>query len=357
MKTSQELIRIETLLNEQLSALVHTIDQEGLYPKSFLRLLGNLGYFSVQTLSEAEMETKFLQLIEATAKHCVSTAFLIWCQITLIRYIRASQNEFLQQHLLPALERGECLGGTGLSNAMKFLSDMEPLRLKAVQVNGGYRVSGTLPFVSNLGSDHWFAFMAETADSDPIVAVVPCHAAGLELQERRLFIALNGTATYCCYFHEVFIPPEWILADPAHSFVKKIRPGFVLSQSAMGLGLTQAAVQLMNRFSHKQKKANSYLPLQPEVADQRQKWLHNRVYDLARSLSQKGEISFRDIVQVRLEAAELALETAQAAFLHSGGTGYIRGNEVERRVREALFFAIVTPAVKQLRKELSCSVA
>lgn len=355
MTASPDLVRIESLLNEQLSPLVPAIDQEGLYPESLLRHLGHAGYFSVQNRPQPETETAFLRLIEETAKHCVSTAFLVWCHLTFIRYVLASQNDRLRRRLLPALERGESLGGTGLSNAMKFLSEMEPLRLKAVRTRGGYRVSGTLPFVSNLGPDHWFGFMAETEDRLPIVAAVPCRAEGLRLEERRFFIALNGTATYCCHFHGVFVPEEWVLADPADPFIRKIRPGFVLSQSGMAIGLTDAAVRLMRRFSNKQGNINSFLPFQPEHAERRMTHLRARIYGLAAALDRPNEVSFQEILRVRLEAAELALETAQAALLHAGGAGFIRGSEVDRRVRESFFIAVVTPAVKQLRKELTCS--
>jgi alkylation response protein AidB-like acyl-CoA dehydrogenase len=47
--------------------------------------------------------------------------------------------------------RGETLGGTGMSNPMKSFAQIESLLLKATPVDGGYRINGTLPWVSNLG--------------------------------------------------------------------------------------------------------------------------------------------------------------------------------------------------------------
>jgi alkylation response protein AidB-like acyl-CoA dehydrogenase len=55
---------------------------------------------------------------------------------------------------------------------------------------------------------------------------------------------------------------------------------------------------------------------------------------------------------VRAHASELALRAAQSALLHAGARGYLMSSDVQRRVRESHFVAIVTPALKHLRKEI-----
>ena len=40
-------------------------------------------------------------------------------------------------------------------------------------------------------------------------------------------------------------------------------------------------------------------------------------------------------------------------MLHLGAKGYLQNNAAQRRLREAYFIAIVTPATKHLRKELA----
>ena len=52
-------------------------------------------------------------------------------------------------------------------------------------------------------------------------------------------------------------------------------------------------------------------------------------------------------------ASELALRAAQSALLHQGARGYLMSSDVQRRVRESHFVAIVTPAIKHLRKEIA----
>jgi hypothetical protein len=40
-------------------------------------------------------------------------------------------------------------------------------------------------------------------------------------------------------------------------------------------------------------------------------------------------------------------------MLHCGARGYLKSHRAQRRLREAYFIAIVTPATKQLRKMLA----
>ncbi len=66
---------------------------------------------------------------------------------------------------MPASSRsGEILGGTGLSNPMKSFFGIEKLKLKGRKVEGGYVVRGALPWVSNLGPDHFFGTIFERED-------------------------------------------------------------------------------------------------------------------------------------------------------------------------------------------------
>jgi alkylation response protein AidB-like acyl-CoA dehydrogenase len=56
---------------------------------------------------------------------------------------------------------GARLGATALSNPMKYFSDLEVLRLTGERLDDGYRVRGSLPWVSNLTDDTLFACMRE----------------------------------------------------------------------------------------------------------------------------------------------------------------------------------------------------
>jgi len=60
-----------------------------------------------------------------------------------------------------------------------------------------------------------------------------------------------------------------------------------------------------------------------------------------------------DVLDARAQTSELALRASQSALLHQGARGYLMSAAPQRRIREAHFVAIVTPATKQLRKMLA----
>src|SRR5258708_36604619 len=62
---------------------------------------------------------------------------------------------------------------------------------------------------------------------------------------------------------------------------------------------------------------------------------------------------WRHVLALRLNLGEASVAAAHTAMLHCGARGYLKSHRVQRRLREAYFVAIVTPATKQLRKMLA----
>jgi alkylation response protein AidB-like acyl-CoA dehydrogenase len=82
-----------------------------------------------------------------------------------------------------------------------------------------------------------------------------------------------------------------------------------------------------------------------------------RTYRLADQLTNCAGMAdpqlIREVIQTRITGAELSLRAAQSAMLHAGARAYVHGSAPERKLREAYFIAIVTPALKQLKKMLA----
>lgn len=345
-----DIAGLDGLINQLHHAATH-IDHAGTYPESILRSLGSAGAFQVSDSSPAEARLRRLQLIERLSTACVSTGFLVWCQTAAIQYVTTSDNAYLQSFLLPGLEAGTILGGSGLSNPMKHLSGMETLRLRATRVDGGYTINGTLPFVSNLGPDHWFGLAAEIHSPHYIMAMIRCDVPGLTLRNHQDFAGLNGTRTATCYFHDAYVPDAWVLSHDAKSFIARQRPDFLISQSGMGLGLASASLEGMCRVQSKQEGTNAYLNVQPGPLQEQLTDLRQRIYRLAGDPNAGAYIE--DARRMRLESALLALKAAESEILYRGAAGYLKKSASMRRLREALFIAIVTPAIKHLYRDLA----
>ena len=144
---------IGEIVAHELRPLVRRIDEEGLYPESVMRSLGAAGAFAHHTLAPDTQGSGLSAAVDAMAEVagvCVTTAFCVWCQDALGWYLAQSDNPAPRDRYLADVASGRQLGGTGLSNAMKAFSGIEPLALKGRKAAGGYQVTGRLPFVSNV---------------------------------------------------------------------------------------------------------------------------------------------------------------------------------------------------------------
>lgn len=341
--------KYERILKKELSPIASAIDEEGYYPETVLRALGNAGAYQISGLTYEEEISQRLGLIDLAARSCVSTSFLIWCHTTAISFISNSDNAYLKETLLPLMESGEVLAGTGLSNPMKYYAGMEAVRLTAERHKNGYTINGILPYVSNLGSGHWFGIIAQVNEKQRIFAMVNCNSPGLTLTEHKDFAGLNGTRSFTCRFKDVFIDEQGIVSHSADEFVKTIRSSFILTQTGMGTGLIKASLDTMQKCIKKQNQTNQYIGVSTEHILEELNAVQQKVNDLFES---SLEINFTDAVQIRLHGAELALKSAETAMLYQGAAGYLRKSDSMRRLREALFIAVVTPAIKHLKRML-----
>ena len=123
---------------------------------------------------------------------CGATAFMAWCQNTLVWYAANSDNPEARRQIRfgDSLPADEILGGTGLSNPMKSFFGIEKLKLKGRKVEGGYVVRGALPWVSNLGPDHFFGTIFEREDEP----AAPQRRAGHRDVPRRLLQSRDHAA-------------------------------------------------------------------------------------------------------------------------------------------------------------------
>lgn len=350
------LAAVREVVQRDLVPIVGEIDRDGLYPETAMRALGAAGAYGRHLpgygAGEPDLTAAF-RAIAAAGEYCLSTSFCMWCQDAFAWYIWASDNASLKARLGDKVASGEILGGTGLSNPMKTFFGIETMRLKGRRVEGGYLVKGALPWVSNLGPDHWFGGVFEREDGRPVMALISCAGEGVKLVDGGAFVALDGTRTYGIQLRDAFIPDTDILADPAEAYVKRIRLGFVLMQVGMGLGLARGCIRLIREVEGSLGHVNRYLDVQASDLDARADALEREVETLAVDPFDPDPAIWRRAVAARLAASELAVDAAHNAMLHCGARGYVVTGEAQRRLREAYFVAIVTPAMKQLKKMLA----
>lgn len=352
---------VRALADGPLAELADDIDRRGIYPKSVLQRLGELGGLSahINTPEHTADYGLAIRAMTEISRVCGATGFMVWCHDVCGVYMQQSGNPHLMGDALARHNRGDTLGATGMSNPMKTFAGIETFLLHAKKVDGGYSVNGTLPWVSNLGPDHYFGAVADVENLEPTAAttevmfMVQCDASGVELRNCPSFSGMEGTNTWAVRLTNYFVGEAQLIADPVRPFIGRIRAAFILLQTGMGLGVTQGAIDSMWTVERTLGHVNEFLDDRPDDLQAELDDLTARIMALATTPFRSDNEFVIDVLDVRAHASELALRAAQSALLHQGARGYLMTSSVQRRVRESHFVAIVTPAIKHLRKEIA----
>lgn len=350
---------VQAIAQGPLKQQVEVIDR-GLYPQAILRDLARVGAMSAHLDTDTHTADYGLaiQAMAEVSRVCGATGFMMWCQAVCGLYLQRSGNPALTGRVLQAHLSGEGLGGTALSNPMKSYAQIEGMLLRARAVEGGYRVSGTLPWVSNLGPRQYcgaIASLESGSSSEPheIMFLLHCDAPGVEMRECPSFSGMEGTGTYALRLTDHFVGADQLIADPTRPFIASIRAAFVMLQCGMAVGVTQGAIDSMWAVEGQLGHVNQFLEDRPDALQAELDELTARVMKLAETPFDTSKEFFIDVLDARAHGAELCLRAAQSALMHQGARGYLLSSDVQRRVRESHFVAIVTPAIKHLRKEIA----
>lgn len=349
--------RVRALVDTELTPLTAAIDQEGLYPEAFMRALGKTRAFAAALPADsgglglgigAQIDS-----IAEVGRECGSTAFLTWCQSTCAHYLRHAPNAAVRARYLNAVASGELLAGTGMSNTVKHLAGIENIHLRARRDGDGYVVSGALPWVSNIGEKHLAIVAASVEDGGYVMFAVPGDAPGVTLRPCPEFSGMEGTQTLNIRMKDVHVAPEDVLAHPAqfNDYIRAIKPGFVLAQTGMGFGIIEGSLRTIRESNVTTAHVNQFLDDQGDDLARETQALQANAQRVA-ELADQGVAAPIDVLRLRLAVSELTLRAANSAVLHAGAKGYLMRHPAQRRQREAVFVAIVTPALKHLRKEI-----
>jgi alkylation response protein AidB-like acyl-CoA dehydrogenase len=355
------LDRVREIARGPLARDAERIDRQGHYPRDILESLGRAGALGVHLDCNGTDFVGAIRAMTEAGRVCGSTAFMMWCHDVCGLYMEQSGNPALSGAKLDAHARGATMGGTGMSNPMKTFARIESMLLKARAVPGGYKVSGTLPWVSHIAKNHYLGAVAAVVDAHGAVVddqhevmfILDCDAPGVELKHCPTFSAMEGTSTWSVRLTDVFIDADHVIADPVRPFIGRIRAAFILLQTGMGLGVAQGSIDSIWQVEDQLGHVNEFLDDRPLALQAELDDLTARIEKLAETPYATGNDYLIDVLDVRAHASELALRAAQSALLHHGARGYLMSAAPQRRVRESHFVAIVTPAIKHLRKEMA----
>lgn len=292
-----------------------------------------------------------VEAIAAVSEHSLAAGFVFWSQRTFIEYLLQGLNDGLRERLLPQLLSGDRAGATGLSNAMKFLSGIEELQVKASQSGASFQIDGKLPWVTNLqpsGFDVAVAVQGEDGSS-AFIASLSSDDEGLHRSADLDLLGLRATSTAAITINSVRIAADRILDRDAKAWLPKVRPAFLGLQCGMSIGLAQRSIVETER----QLTSGRDILVAPVKA--LAKDLFRTQALLFEGLSDRSfESRPAPLFRLRIRLAELAADAVQLELSAAGGKAYLSqpGRDFQRRLREVAFIPVITPSLVQLKTAL-----
>lgn len=291
------------------------------------------------------------EVIRDIARECMSTAFSVWANRMTIEYLLTAGTAYATAAVQPLLA-GEVLGVTGMASAFKDASGCGSLELTAVPVEGGYELSGPIRWASNLYEDSLMVTAARTDRGDKIIVALPLKRPGLTVGAHFDLLALGSTASSYLSLQEVFVGAEQVLTDDFTGFLGKVRPTFLVLQTAMCLGLARTCLEQTKLGL---TGINSVFTADADMVAGKLALAEAMLSSLATAVGSQRQPSKPELLTLRLSAAELASSAAALEVRTAGGKGYVSCTDASRRYREAAFIPVQSPSESQLRWELGCT--
>ena len=258
----QVLEDVGIIARELLAKEANRIDREGYYPLDIMAELAEAGAFGVHLDCYGSRFGLSIAAMQEISRHCGSTGFLTWCHDVCGLYMEQSGNPALKARLTDHIG-GRSFGGTALSNPMKSLAGIEPMLLRAKKVVGGYRVTGSLPWVSHINVGQYCGAIAAVERDDgsrshEIMFLLDIDER-IELKPCPTFSGMEGTSTWGIRLNDHFIGEDNLIADPASPFIARIRAAFILLQAGMATGIVQGSLDSIKEVEPVLGHVNQFL--------------------------------------------------------------------------------------------------
>ncbi|OMC25027.1 acyl-CoA dehydrogenase [Mycobacterium colombiense] len=317
--------------------------------RSFTRL-GEAGLLGIGAPGNIDNRLPAMaEVIRLISGACMSTGFSLWAHRMAIEYLLTAATEFSNAAVAPLLS-GTVLGVTGMAAAFKEAAGCGSVELTATSVAGGYRVSGPIRWASNLYTDSTMVTAVRTDAGEKLIVALALGTPGVVVGEHFDLLAMGSTASSYLNLDGAYVPAEQVLSRDFDGFLQAVRPTFLVLQSAMCLGLTRTT---LDQARLGLDGVNAVFADDVDRVTQKLIGAEATLAKLAVAVGGVEPPAKRELLSLRLAAAELSSASADLEIRTAGGKGYASRTPASRRYREAAFIPVQSPSEGQLRWELA----
>ena len=342
-----KLFEIEAWLQSEIEPRAQIMDSAPSTLFQAFKQLGDRNWLALRLPSaqgglgwDEHIYSQFQVLI---ASYSGALAFLTTQHHSAIRMIGSSSNQRLKATLLPSLISGDMGTGVGFSQLRRRGTPM----MSARPMNGGYALSGTVPWVTGLGCFDGFICGASLPDGQILMGWVPLTQAPapstLMLSEPMSLAAMASTQTVEVRLQDWWMDSHQVIAIHESDWLQQKDQENTLHHGFYALGAARGALKLL---ANAQAQFSMDTESQQAIAlfHEDYQWYETQMLNL---LPHRQDCPDR-CIQAKADAIHFAGRCAQAAIAISGGGANHMTHPAQRIYREVLAFTVFgqTPAAK-----------
>jgi alkylation response protein AidB-like acyl-CoA dehydrogenase/rubredoxin len=342
--------RIREFAEEEVKPIAFMLDQENKFPSEAVEKLAQMGMMGIPYSKEyggAGLDViSYAIAVEELSRVDGGTGVILSAHTSLGTYPIAAfgSKEQKQKYLVP-LAKGEKLGAFGLTEENAG-SDAGGTETTAVLDGDHYILNGEKIFITNGGeADIYIVFAVTTPDigTRGISAfIVEKGWEGFSFGKHYDKMGIRSSVTAELIFNEVKVPKENLLGKEGDGFkiAMSTLDGGRIGIAAQALGIAQGAYE--NALEYSKERIQFGKPICQnqiiafKLADMATKLRAARmlIYSAA-ELKENHEHYSMEAAMAKQYASDVCLEIVNDALQIFGGSGYLKGMEVERAYRDA----------------------
>ena len=342
--------RVREFAEREVKPIAFLLDKENRFPADVVRKMGALGIMGLPYGKEyggaGADALSYAIAVEELSRVDGGVGVILSAHTSLGTWPIASfGNEAQKQKYLPPLCSGEKLAAFGLTE-QNAGSDAGGTETTAVLEGDHYILNGEKIFITNGGeADVYVVFAVTTPDigTRGISAfIVEKGWEGFTFEEHYDKMGIRSSATCQLNFNNVVVPKENLLGEEGKGFKVAMATldGGHIGIAAQALGIAQGAFEAALEYSKEREQFGHPIcqlqTIQFKLADMATKLRAARmlVYSAA-ELKQVHAPYGMEAAMAKQYASDIALEVTNDALQIFGGSGYLKGMEVERFYRDA----------------------
>lgn len=342
--------KIREFAEEEVKPIAFMLDQENKFPTEVVHKLADMGMMGIPYPKEyggAGLDViSYAIAVEELSRVDGGTGVILSAHTSLGAYpIAAYGTEEQKQKYLVPLAKGEKLGAFALTEENAG-SDAGGTETTAVLEGDYYILNGEKIFITNAGkADTYIIFAVTTPNigTRGISAfIVEKDWEGFSFGEHYDKLGIRSSATAELIFNDVKVPKENLLGNEGDGFKISMSTldGGRIGIAAQALGIAQGAYE--NALEYSKERVQFGKPIAHnqaisfKLADMATKLRASRllVYSAA-ELKENNEPYNMEAAMAKQYVSDVTLEIVNDALQIFGGSGYLKGMEVERAYRDA----------------------